>query len=305
MAKPGTTTDIVNIYLLLRRDSSILCDRDTEILRLQDKDLLGWNPHLSNKPLTMPGTTAFGSFVAITSLEDGHVQVLDGRNVPEWRNSTAYFNDEAVRVELYIAPRERGIFARLSALTVGDWVGGRGSFCGLPDNRWANNERRLGRIVPGGCTAWIASNGAYLSAGSRNHYGTRGDEPQMHILQFAVPDSNSDGTIRNPSPEHQYPIIADSFEWRDGLGNDWGFFNSGRNTNGLLPTQAYGAFFRLSRDRTPRKIGVMGYGRSMGSRNRTQQYGVGPNLGETMGDDNCQSVLCLAFAEKGLEEKGD
>jgi V8-like Glu-specific endopeptidase len=259
------------------------------------------------------------SFVTITSLTDGHAQRLDARSLPEWQNSTAYFNGDAVEVELHVAAGEKDIFIRIEEVTVGELVKDQRSrrpgfrpegatpsvavpetICGATDNRVASNEPRVGRIVPIGCTGWIVSNGVILTAG----HCTRGSSPPSlagQILQFNVPASQANGTIVNPPPQHQYPINNASVTFRDnGVGDDWAMFNTNRNANTqLLPVQAQGAFYRMSRDDNPATVRVTGYGLDgpgpsqacpscnfgrTGPGNadsQTQQTHAGPNRGET------------------------
>ena len=61
------------------------------------------------------------------------------------------------------------------------------------------NDPAVGRIMPVGCTGWVISNGAFLTAG---HCFTRG----MTTIQFNVPASAADGTTNPPPPNDQYPI---------------------------------------------------------------------------------------------------
>lgn len=233
------------------------------------------------------------SSVLITSLKDGHSQRLDSASMRLWQSSSAYFNGDAVSLTLYVAAGEREISVSLTEVTVGDFVSGSAqtsqspeTICGATDDRVASSDPRVGRIVPVGCTGWIVSNGAYLTAG--HCAGSN-----LQTFQFNVPASNSDGTINHPSPQHQYPIIGTSVEFSDdGTGNDWGVFGCAPNSNtNLLPAQAQAAFFRMSRDSSPPTIRITGYGvdgpapnfGGLPPRNadsQTQQTHAGPNLGE-------------------------
>ena len=45
-----------------------------------------------------------GSYVRVTSLRDGEQQKLDARTMDMWSNTSAYFNGDALRVELVAGP---------------------------------------------------------------------------------------------------------------------------------------------------------------------------------------------------------
>jgi hypothetical protein len=151
----------------------------------------------------------------------------------------------------------------------------------------------VGRIVPVGCTGWIISNGAYLTAGHCTG-------SSMDILEFNVPDSLSNGTIVHPGVEDQYPIIAASVEFRNTAspptGDDWAIFNCSPNaTTGLTAALAQGAFVRISKDYPPgttTDVRITGYGVDgpspnfgdggpRNADNQTEQTHYGPYLGET------------------------
>ncbi len=53
-------------------------------------------------------TLAEGSYIRMTSLLDGEVQELDERELALWSNSSAYFNGNAVQVELIAGPGTNG-----------------------------------------------------------------------------------------------------------------------------------------------------------------------------------------------------
>ena len=241
------------------------------------------------------------SYITITSLKDGHKQRLDAKSLRHWQGSTAYFNGDAVQIELHVAPEEKGISVSVKEVTAGERTAGdnrsptTNNTCGGTDDRVASNDPRVGRVMPVGCTGWIISNGAYLTAG---HCAVSNNLPpaaNLQTLQFNVPASNANGTINHPPPQDQYPIIAGAINFApNGVGNDWAVFDCGPNANtGLLPTQAQNAFFRLSRDTNPSIVRVTGYGvdgpapnfgEGIGAvrdaDNQTQQTDDGPSLGE-------------------------
>ena len=199
------------------------------------------------------------SYIVITSRLDGASQRLDTQALEVWGDSSAYFNGDAVEIELHVAPGEPGVFFKIKEVTVGEWSERAAieSICGSTDDRTSTPDNREGRIVPIGCTAWIISNGAYLTAG----HCTGSD---MTTLEFNVPASLPDGTIQHPPPEDQYPIISGSVvSHNGGLGNDWAVFDCGPNTTtGLTPVESQGNFFRVSRDVSTAggTVRITGYG---------------------------------------------
>jgi hypothetical protein len=203
------------------------------------------------------------SFIRITSPVDGAQQVLDADSLAQWDNSSAFFNGDTVEVELYVAPGETDTFIKIQEITAGEWAGGDvgiESICDPNDDRISSTDPRVGRIVPVGCTGWIASNGAHLAAG----HCTIGTGTKMQLLEFNIPDSLPNGTIQHPHPDHQYPIDASSIIFFDDggdIGNDWAVFSCNANSNtGLLPVQWQNAFYRMSRDSSPANVRITGYG---------------------------------------------
>ena len=149
---------------------------------------------------------------------------------------------------------------------VGDWVdqveaaaeGSEESICGTADNRVGSTDRAVGRIMTVGCTGWIVSNDAKLSAGHC--------VAANQVLQFNVPNSQPNGTIVNPPANDQFPITSTVGSFDDGpgfIGNDWWVFRTGTNGLGQTAIQRQGAFKRMTNDRTAAAIGnvrVTGYG---------------------------------------------
>jgi hypothetical protein len=121
-----------------------------------------------------------------------------------------------------------GVPLRSSRPTVGQWESSSSkqldttrynpdTVCGT-DDRVASNDLAVGRIMPVGCTGWVISNGAFLTAG---HCFT----VNMTTIQFNVPASNIDGTTNPPGPNDQYPIDRSNVTWRDNgrvtIGRRW------------------------------------------------------------------------------------
>jgi V8-like Glu-specific endopeptidase len=166
--------------------------------------------------------------------------------------------------------------------------------CGGADNRQASTDLRVGRIMPVGCTGWIVGENTFLTAGHcvRN---------SMRILEFNVPDSNTDRTL-NPAPVHdQYAIVQNSIvSNKNGVGDDWAVFRVAANTQtGLFPRAAQGAQFTLSNTLNPNQVTVTGYGRDIGVDDQTQQTDSGAFLGATVEGRNDVFIEYIVDTEGG------
>ncbi len=251
------------------------------------------------------------SFITITSLKDGGYQRHDTKSLPQWGNASAYFNGDAVRIELHVAPGEENIFFRIEEILVGEWLSQRRypvptSICDGSDDRVASADDRVARlsmVVAGNigsvCTAWLVSNGAMLTAGHCVDWDPDGSGPGLpdgvldldadDVVEFNVPASLADGTPQFANPNDQYPIDLTSVVWNfdgegQGLGKDWAVFAALANTNtGLLPQHAQDAFFRMTRERPSvgDTVRVTGCGADGGVDNFTQQTDTGTYEGES------------------------
>ena len=237
------------------------------------------------------------SYLLITSLEDGAWQRLNSISLIQWQSASAFFNGDALEVELHVASGDKGIFFEVREIMVGEhesnnWIEGSKDICDIIDDRVPSEDDAIGRFIwivgadsASKCTGWITSSGAYLTAG---HCAG-----MIDVLEFNIPPSDSNGTTNFAHPHDQYAVIPGSIDFHDnGLGDDWTVFNVSPNSNtGLLPPQAQGAFYRMSRDSNPGNIRITGYGVDddpLGTTggynlfNRTQQTHAGPNEGETV-----------------------
>ena len=141
--------------------------------------------------------------IRLTSMEDGAVQVLTAEALSRWSGTSAYFNGDAVFVEL-IGSAGSGFGAGESlaarvvvrSVTAGDPTFGVRSICGPTDDRVLSNEPRSARFMPSGCSSWLINdvNRQFLTAG---HCGV----DASGVCEFNVPLSNS-------SPERRYPTYA-------------------------------------------------------------------------------------------------
>jgi hypothetical protein len=197
----------------------------------------------------------------LTSLHDGARQHLDRVGLDRWRNTSAYFNGEAVAVELIADPKSAPSRVTISTVLAGPQVpGGIASICPPDDDRTLSADDRAGRVLPGGCSGWLFSDagGCMLTAG---HCVVAGVE----VVEFNVPLSDAAGAIQHPGPEDQYAVDVSSIQFAYGFdGNDWCYFGTFVNTEtGLTAIEAQAAFHILAA--TPPPVGgqtarVTGYG---------------------------------------------
>ncbi|MCG8425212.1 MAG: serine protease [Proteobacteria bacterium] len=216
-----------------------------------------------------------GSYIEMRSLFDNATQRLDAMTLKQWGHRSAFFNGDAVEVQVFVSPQDSGVFVEIFEIVVGEQAVRAESICGV-DDRVASNEPRVARIDPIGCTGWIIDNGKHLSAG--HCLAGNGN----NILSFNPPPSLPDGTVQFPGPEDQYSIDQSSFEFvNGGIGNDWGIFAVFDNaTTGVQPIDVQGAF-RIKQDLGPANIRITGFGVDSGTTNQTNQTHVGPNAGSS------------------------
>ena len=221
------------------------------------------------------------SRLRLTSLQDGAVQHLNAATLRQWQNTSAYFNGDAVLVELLVAPGDTDIFVSMNEILVGDY-GTPGSQtplsqCGPVDDRVFSSDPKVGRIIDIGCTGWIVSNGKYVTAG---HCVVT--TSLLDVFEFNVPNSLPDGTLQHPGPEDQYVFDIVTASTNGGVGNDWAVFTVFDNTEtGLQPIDAQGESFSVAQDLGPANIRITGFGTDDGDENQSQQTHVGPNAGSS------------------------
>ncbi len=221
------------------------------------------------------------SYISLMSTLDGGWQRLDARSLPQWRNASAVFNGSDVELELHVAPGESGIFVRVESVVAGDRADGPptppqgqiASLCGADDRSIASDDA-VGRIwfnfsagtLPGGCTAWLAANGALLTAGhcvdgdpDQGGPGTPsgGVDPEFlgAIIEFDPPSTSlSNGVPRAARPDDQYAVdrvmnyrFAGLTEDMNSIGADWAVFSVVPNSNTqLTPHRAQHEFHRVA-----------------------------------------------------------
>ena len=192
------------------------------------------------------------SYVKITSLYDNVVQEHNSETLTSWRNTSIFFNGDELLVELFVHKYDTNIQMVLEKLLVGDRLSDQSAqlsrtICG-EDDRVSSDDNAVARMVPVGCTAWIAHNGLLISAGHCHYFSGNFSE---EIIQFNVPSSLGDGTIQHPGVDDQY-IIGDyehhNYVYGEPPGIDWLVFNVFDNpTTGLQPLNAQDAYFELER----------------------------------------------------------
>ncbi len=217
------------------------------------------------------------AFLWITSLADGAVQILTQRDLERWQYTTAYFNGDRVRVELFAYPGAGKNRLKMDTMMAGPPSDVTPfSLCG-PDDRALSTDGRSARVLPAQCTVFMINDPLknFLTAG---HCATA-----LQVVQFNVPMSTEGGGLQNPPPEDQYPVDPASVQFRfQGIGDDWAHFGVFPNSNtGLMPYQVSGAAFPMANTAPPvlnQTIRITGYGTDTtpATYNSVQQTSSGP-----------------------------
>ncbi len=229
-----------------------------------------------------------GALLRVTSLHDGAVQELNSIHVEQWRKTSAYFNGDALLVEVVALPGTGASRVVLASVTADISGGIPESICGAADDRVLSNDARQGRLLPIGCTGWLINdcNSCALTAG---HCSTA----SLQVIEFNVPLSTATGALVHPGPNDQYSVDTSSLQTNGGLGvgNDWGYFGCFANSNtGLTPFQSQGQRYALALPppfNATEAIRITGYGTrsAPATYNQAQETHVGPwvtNSGTTL-----------------------
>ncbi len=186
--------------------------------------------------------TGEGSYLIITSVRDGGKQRLDAKSIKEWSYTSAYFNGDAVHIDLYAFPGTGVNRIKMSEVTGGEFaVGAADTICGNIDDRTLASFPGEARIMSMGCTGWMIDNGNFA-----NRFLTAGHcfipAPASAVVQFNVPLSTAGGSLVNPPPEHQYAVDMTSVQaTQTVIGNDFAqFFTFANSNTGLHARQAQG-----------------------------------------------------------------
>ena len=221
-------------------------------------------------------TLAEGSYIRMTSLLDGEAQELHARELEMWSNSSAYFNGDAVQVELIAGPGTKGnrVIIEQVALhaSVRHKLGGSGQ-CGIcgNDDRVPSNELWSARLLPAGCTASVWNTDSCMVSAGHCVGGNM-------VMQFNVPDSNSNCTLNNPPVADQFPVSNVQFT-NGGVGNDWSVMTTGTNNVGQTAYERYGELRPISDvvGSAGQNTSLWGYGVDLTcTRSQTQQTASGP-----------------------------
>ena len=197
-----------------------------------------------------------GSVVRITSVLDQETQVLDAAGLAQWGNTSAYFNGDAVLVELVGGPktaRNRLVVDHLS-LELG--IVPQVQICGIcdVDDREPSDQDWVGRLVPAGCTASVWNQDSCLvSVGHCVNANA--------VIEFRVPLSDPNCSLNHPPVADQFPII-ESISVNGGVGNDWAVMRTGTNSLGQTPYERYGQLRAIAAAPAPQygTAAAWGYG---------------------------------------------
>ena len=216
------------------------------------------------------------SFIRVTSLRDGEVQELDASTLSLWKSSSAYFNGNAVRVELIAG----GLTNNTMSIETATWElmdSDRGDGCGIcsADDRTPSSDNRFARLMPVGCSATMYNtDSCFVTAGHCLY--------SADVLEFNVPDSNSNCSVNHPPVVDQFPVIAQAGD-NGGVGSDYGGMKAGTNSSGETPYERYGIMAPIASSiPSSGYLTVNGYGvDSQCVRSQTQQFCDGPMLSLT------------------------
>jgi len=295
-----------------------------------------------------------GSRVETISLQDGARQQLTLQDLEDWDMATAYFNGAVVLIRLIAAPRTRDnrIVIRGGILGGGEPQPTTATICGGNDDRQPSSDPRVGRLLltnitcnhvrTSGCTGWIMdqpTTGAQRLHASAGHCFMQG--AKMTVLQFDVPPSVPNCSIRHPVPQKQFAVIDEESDhpMPGQRGPDWAIFRCGRNPDTGRTTfeEQQGAIRVATQIPSNGAIVVRGYGvdgddhhpggggpqqvacncpvtDGRGSRNQVQQgaggtYAVQPGFliehdADTCGGNSGGPILETGGAAIGIHESG-
>ena len=234
-----------------------------------------------------------GSTLRVTSLLDGESQELDADGIAMWQNSTAYFNGDAVRIELIAAPFSTDNMITLREYAYETGVADRGG-CGIcgNDDRVPSSDNNFARLSPVGCSATLYNEeSCMVTAG---HCLGQGG-----VVQFNVPSSNSDGSTNNPPVADQFPVLAEQGV-DGGVGADYGALRIGTNGSGQTPYDRFGTFMPLASS-VPNSgtVEIRGYGvdENDPTRSQTQQFHDGPIV--SLGGTSIEYDVDVTFGNSG------
>jgi V8-like Glu-specific endopeptidase len=184
------------------------------------------------------------SYVTLTSVADGDVQRFDAKSIPQSYNWSAVFNGDSVEVDLHVAPGDTDVYVEVDRMRTPETFeadeGSIATICGVTDDRIAFGDSRIGRTTQG-CTAWLVSNGAVLSAG---HCPVAAGD----IVEFNVPLSTPNGNTVAATAVNQYPINLLTVVSENITNGDWQVFGLNANTTSLRTAHNVQGFFRMTKE---------------------------------------------------------
>lgn len=236
-----------------------------------------------------------GSYIRITSLRDGEQQRMDAATLEMWSYGSAYFNGDAVRVELIAGPFSQNNVLDIEYVASEPIAHARGDNCGIcgADDRAPvnNSSNNFARIMPVGCSATIYNDSScFVTAGHCLGSAT--------VLHFNVPDSSNNCQTNNPPVADQFPVTS-SDGLDGGVGADYGAMTSGTNSEGQTAYERYGTFVPLASS-VPNSgnLDITGYGvDSECTRSQTEQYHGGPIL--TVNSDTITYEVDVTYGNSG------
>lgn len=184
-----------------------------------------------------------GVTIRLTSFRDGAVQELDGERAREWANSCAYFNGDALQLDLVAEPDSEAARVVLRSVWSGPLIQPQFTICGPADDRVSSSDPRIARLLPVGCTGWIFEDPSHCMSTAGHCAGSL-----LQVVQFDVPPSDASGAMQHPPPQEQYAVDPLSIQRQNGgLGEDWAYFGCFPNsTTALTPHQRQREAFVLA-----------------------------------------------------------
>jgi len=230
------------------------------------------------------------SYIVIEAVEDSSKQILNSSEIEQWNYTSAYFNGDSLMISLFAGPGDQNTFFIIDELFIGKTVSqtlSKGSstpngildVCGS-DDRVLSNDKAVGRIItePSGTygTGFILFNGRIATAGHVLEPAI--SESELSIIEFNVPTSGPDGSIKHADAIDQYTFkrsyIIDKHT--NGEGDDWAIFYTNTN-NGLGAKERQNCFFYVEQNNSFQTIQVTGYGQANGNYNHAQKTSSGQN----------------------------
>ena len=191
------------------------------------------------------------STITIRTVDGGQSQTFDGDYLRQSGGHTPMFPGGIVYVQLNKSGEDEGVYYVIDELLIGTPANKENTIEGFPpsseqlvepieaicgeDDRVPVLDKRIGRLMPVGCTGWNIRDNIHVTAG----HCMRGS--RMLQYQVNVPLSDPNGEANIPALEDQFVIIQDSIEGVDlGIGNDFAIFRTLPNNQGAFAHNLHG-----------------------------------------------------------------